>query len=225
MAKTDFTPEQISEIQEAYRDAANPKKQIGILADLYDTTENAIREVLGLPAEPDGAKKKRIFRSYDQAVKEDVVRAVLLEGMTRREAAEKFSVPYWNVSDWVNKAQKKQAEFARYAEEVEAEQATTPDAAQHSKTEKTADPGLPQTLPASSPAERKPLYERVLREVSDGVDGFDTFLSGFIGIDIFNESEEDMLDNLLERIHGFRDGLKTGIELMKEEAKSNARDS
>ena len=116
MTKTNLTPEQISEIQAAYRDSANPKKQIGILADLYDTTENMIREMLGLPAEPDGAKKKRIFRSYDQAIKENVVRAVLLEGMTNREAAEKFAVPYGNVSAWVNKARKKQAEFARYAD-------------------------------------------------------------------------------------------------------------
>lgn len=188
MTKTDFTPEQISEIQAAYRDSANPKKQIGILADLYDTTENMIREMLGLPAEPDGAKKKRIFRSYDQAVKED-------------------------------------AEFARYAEEVQAEQAPETAEAPENKTKKTANSGSAKKPPAPSPAERKPLYERVLREVNDGVDGFDTFLSGFIGIDIFNESEEDVLDNLSERIHGFRDGLKTGIELMKEEAKSNARDS
>ena len=49
MTRTDFTPVQISEIQASYRDSANPKKQIRILADLYDTTENAIREVLGKP--------------------------------------------------------------------------------------------------------------------------------------------------------------------------------
>lgn len=225
MTKTNLTPEQISEIQAAYRDSANPKKQIGILADLYDTTENAIREVLGLPDEPEGNKKKRMFRSYDQAIKEDVARAVLLEGMTNREAAEKFAVPYGNVSAWVNKARKKQAEFSRFAEEVEAEQAATPAAAPENKTKKTANPVSSQTSPVPSLAERKPLYERVLREVNDGVNGFDTFLSGFIGIDIFNESEEDMLDNLSERIHGFRDGLETGIELMKEEARSNARDS
>ena len=30
-----LTSEQIGEIRAAYRDAANPKKQIGILADLY----------------------------------------------------------------------------------------------------------------------------------------------------------------------------------------------
>lgn len=225
MTKTNLTPEQISEIQAAYRDSANPKKQIGILADLYDTTENAIREVLGLPDEPEGNKKKRMFRSYDQAIKEDVARAVLLEGMTNREAAEKFAVPYGNVSAWVNKARKKQAEFSRFAEEVETEQTAAPAAAPENKVKKTVNPGSSQTSPAPSHAERKPLYERVLREVNNGVDGFDAFVSGFIGIDIFDKSEEDMLDNLSERIHGFRDGLETGIELMKEEARSNARDS
>ncbi|OUQ41397.1 hypothetical protein B5E65_12235 [Gemmiger sp. An120] len=223
MAKTDFTPEQISEIQAAYRDAANPKKQISILADLYATTKEEICKVLEI--EMPAPKPKKVPRSYDQSVKDSVVKAVILDGMTYQQAAERFGVPYGNVNAWVNKARKKQAEFSRFAEEVEAEQTAAPAAAPENKVKKTANSGSSKKPPAPSPAERKPLYERVLREVNDGVDGFDTFLSGFIGIDIFNESEEDMLDNLSERIHGFRDGLKTGIELMKEEAKSNARDS
>lgn len=223
MAKTDFTPEQISEIQAAYRDAANPRKQISILADLYATTKEEICKVLEI--EMPAPKPKKVPRSYDQSVKDSVVKAVILDGMTYQQAAERFGVPYGNVNAWVNKARKKQAEFSRFAEEVEAEQTAAPAAAPENKVKKTANSGSSKKPPAPSPDERKPLYERVLREVNDGVDGFDTFLSGFIGIDIFNESEEDMLDNLSERIHGFRDGLKTGIELMKEEAKSNARDS
>ena len=223
MTKTDFTPEQISEIQAAYRDSANPKKQIGILADLYDTTENAIRTVLGLPETEAGNKKTKTH--YDAQTRQAVIKAVLLDGMATAEASEQYGVKRCTVGYWVSMAKKQQSEFDQYAAEVETEQAATPAAAPENKTKKTANSGSAKKPPAPSPAERKPLYERVLREVNDGVDGFDTFVSGFIGIDIFDKSEEDMLDNLSERIHGFRDGLKTGIELMKEEAKSNARDS
>lgn len=54
-----LTTDQIGEIRTAYREAANPKKQIGILADLYCTTKQEIRKVLGLP---ETSKKER--RSY-----------------------------------------------------------------------------------------------------------------------------------------------------------------
>lgn len=103
---TELTSEQIGEIRTAYRDAADPKKQIGILADLYCTTKQEICRVLEIEEPP---KKKA--RSYDQAVKKDVVKAVLLEGVSYKDAAEKFSVPYGNVSAWVQAARKKQAEF------------------------------------------------------------------------------------------------------------------
>lgn len=206
MAKTDFTPEQISEIQASYRDAANQKKQIGILADLYDTTENTIRTVLGLPDEPEGARKKRIFRSYDQAVKEAAVRAVLLEGMTNREAAEKFGVPRGNVAVWVANARKKQAEFARYAEEVEAEPVSLPVA--------VAPPADEQNSATATAGERS-LAQRVLREVKEGVTGLDDFVTNFAGVDIFSKEEERMLYDLDERAHGFLSGLETGINLMR----------
>lgn len=216
MTRTDFTPVQISEIQASYRDSANPKKQIGILADLYDTTENAIREVLGLPDEPEGNKKKRMFHSYDQAIKKDVVRAVLLEGMTNREAAEKFAVPYGNVSAWVNKARKKQAEFARYAEEVQAEPVSLPVA---------VDPPADEQNSAPSTAGERSLAQRVLREVKEGVTGLDDFVTNFAGVDIFSKEEEQMLYDLEERVHGFLAGLETGINLMRGEAKVVASDS
>lgn len=214
MTKTDFTPAQISEIQAAYRNAANPKKQIGILADLYDTTENAIREVLGLPVEPNGDKKKRMHRSYDQDIKEDVVRAVLLEGMTKREAAEKFAVPYGNVSDWVNKARKKQAEFDQYAKEVETE--PQPVAAKAPADE---------SKPAPAAAGKESFVQRVLQEVKEGVAGIDDFVTNFAGVDIFSQEELQMLDSLEERVHGFLSGLETGINLMRGEAKVVASDS
>ena len=104
-----LTNEQKGEIRAAYRNAANPKKQITILAQLYATSKEEICKVLGIEAPEQ--KPKKALRSYEQAVKDDVVKAVLLEGASRQEAAERFGVPYGNVNAWVNKARKRQAEF------------------------------------------------------------------------------------------------------------------
>lgn len=82
-----------------------------------------------------------------------------------------------------------------------------------------------QTSPAPSHAERKPLYERAMQEAKEGVSGLDEFMTDFAGIDIFSEDELNMLDRIQERAAGYLYGLETGIELMKEEARSNARDS
>lgn len=97
-----LTSEQIVEIRTAYREAANPKKQIGILADLYCTTKQEIRKVLGLP---ETSKKER--RSYGAEEKEKVVKAVLQEGLSHRDAAKRCGVPRGNVAAWVTAEEKR----------------------------------------------------------------------------------------------------------------------
>lgn len=97
-----LTSEQIGEIRTAYRDAANPKKQISILADLYCTTKQEIRKVLGLP---ETSKMKR--RSYQPEEKEKVVKAVLQEGLSHRAAAKQCGVPRGNVAAWVAAEEKR----------------------------------------------------------------------------------------------------------------------
>ena len=177
-----LTTEQIGEIRTAYRDAADPKKQIGILADLYCTTKQEICRVLEIEAPP---KKKA--RSYDQAVKKDVVKAVLLEGMSYKDAAEKFGVPYGNVSAWVQAARKKQAEF-----------------------------GVEPKASAKPPLQKKgSLGERTLREVQNGVEGLHQFIDNFAGVDILSEDDKDVLDRILYTAEGFATGLETGLLLAK----------
>lgn len=44
-----FSPEELGEIRILYRNAASPKKQIGILADLYACPKQDIERALGLP--------------------------------------------------------------------------------------------------------------------------------------------------------------------------------
>ena len=177
-----LTTEQIGEIRVAYRDAADPKKQIGILADLYCTTKQEICRVLEIEAPP---KKKA--RSYDQAVKKDVVKAVLLEGVSYKEAAEKFSVPYGNVSARVQAARKKQAEF-----------------------------GVKPSAPAKAPAQKEEDFgDRALREVQRDVEGLHQFIDNFAGVDILSEEDRDVLDRILYTAEGFATGLETGLLLAK----------
>ena len=85
--------EQIGEIRAAYRDAKNPQKQIGILADLYACKETEIRQVLGIeeaPGTPAPAAKKpaakRAVKSYDQAVRDQLTKAVILGGREHRSS-------------------------------------------------------------------------------------------------------------------------------------------
>lgn len=180
---TELTSEQICEIRTAYRDAAEPKKQIGILADLYCTTKQEICRVLEIEEPP---KKKA--RSYDQAVKKDVIKAVLLEGISYKDAAEKFGVPYGNVSAWVQAARKKQAEF-----------------------------GIEPKAPTKPPTQKEEGFgDRVLRDVQNGVEGLHQFIDNFAGVEILDESERDILDRILFTAKGFAAGLETGLLLAKE---------
>lgn len=115
-----------SEIRRSYREAADKRKQIGILADLYDVPTADIFEVLGITMDRDDASDKhrtggkRIVRSYSQAVRDNVIKAVLTDGITHAAAAEKYGVPQSNVSNWVSKARKKQANILNVADEIEA---------------------------------------------------------------------------------------------------------
>nr|WP_295947839.1 hypothetical protein [uncultured Agathobaculum sp.] len=51
-----FSPEEMGEIRTLYRNAVSPKKQIGILADLYACARQDIERALGLPVTPKSAQ-------------------------------------------------------------------------------------------------------------------------------------------------------------------------
>lgn len=184
-----LTNEQKGEIRAAYRDAANPKKQITILAQLYATSKEEICKVLGIEAPQ--PKPKKTLRSYEQAVKDDVVKAVLLEGASRQEAAERFGVPYGNVNAWVNKARKKQAEFGITAPPPEAPREEPPAAT------------APQPLPAH--------YRRMLQSAKDGAAGLRRFLDAYRGTELLASEDEQALERLLTAAVGFANGLEAGL--------------
>ena len=184
-----LTNEQKGEIRAAYRDAANPKKQITILAQLYATSKEEICKVLGIEAPQ--PKPKKALRSYEQAVKDDVVKAVLLEGATYQEAAERFGVPYGNVNAWVNKARKKQAEFGVAAPPPEAPREEPPAAT------------APQPFPAH--------YRRMLQSAKDGAAGLRRFLDAYRGTELLASEDEQALERLLTAAVGFVNGLEAGL--------------
>lgn len=184
-----LTNEQKGEIRAAYRNAANPKKQITILAQLYATSKEEICKVLGIEApEP---KPKKTLRSYEQAVKDDVVKAVLLEGATYQEAAERFGVPYGNVNAWVNKASKRQAEFGVTAAPPETPREEPPAAT------------APQPLPAHC--------RRMLQSAKDGAASLRRFLDAYRGTEFLASEDEQALEQLLTAAVGFANGLEAGL--------------
>lgn len=184
-----LTNEQKGEIRAAYRNAANPKKQITILAQLYATSKEEICKVLGIEAPQ--PKPKKTLRSYEQAVKDDVVKAVLLEGASRQEAAERFGVPYGNVNAWVNKARKKQAEFGITAPPPEAPR------------EELLSAAAPQPLPTH--------YRRMLQSAKDGAAGLRRFLDAYRGTELLASEDEQALERLLTAAVGFANGLEAGL--------------
>lgn len=200
MAK-EFTKDELADIQASYRDAADPKKQISILADLYAVPRAEICSVLGI--DDPSAKPKKKLRTYDKSVKDAVVRAVLLDNEPRTEVAERFGVPIGNINVWVAKAKKRQAEFLNY------------DPQSNDKSHE----------PAAEPAEvvteyRTPATDgldpaKIARELDKGVEGLREFSDSFAGIDLFTRDQWECLDVVLGKAEGFAAGMKTAVKLME----------
>lgn len=119
---------QKNEMRTQYRDAADKKKQIGILADLYACSRADVLSELGIKTQDDATQKQQPYqqakkngsakKSYSQAVKKDVVKAVLLEGLTQAAVAERYGIPFQTVGHWVTMARKTQKQFMDAADEI-----------------------------------------------------------------------------------------------------------
>lgn len=203
-----LTKEQIGEIRAAYRDAKNPKKQIGILADLYACDKAEILQVLGIedapPQAPPADKptpKKRVVKSYDQAVRKQLTKAVLLDGESTTAVCERMGVPAGTAAKWLADARKKQAEFLAY-------------------DPKSEDPAAKEPKPAPEQPKSVTHYrtpgldpEAILRELQTGVEGLQAFVDNFAGVDIFEDDQWAMLDIILAKAEGFTAGMDTAIQL------------
>ena len=192
--------EQIGEIRAAYRDAKNPQKQIGILADLYACKETEIRQVMGIeeaPGTPAPAAKKpaakRAVKSYDQAVRDQLTKAVILGGESTAAACELLGVPQGTAAKWVADARKKQAEFLNYDPKAQNAGRPAKSVTQHRT------PGLDPN--------------NVLKELQTGLEGLQAFVDNFAGVDIFEDDQWAMLDIILAKADGFVAGMDTAIQL------------
>lgn len=95
-----FAPDELTEIRDSYRNAANPKKQIGILSDLYDCAEQDIQQALGLPVTPAKPKPKpstgrKQKRAYVQWQKDQVAQLCELyeKGYKLVDIADMLGIP------------------------------------------------------------------------------------------------------------------------------------
>lgn len=197
MAK-EFTKDELADIQASYRDAADPKKQIGILADLYAVPRAEICRVLGI----DDPKPKKL-RTYDKSVKDAVVRAVLIDKEPRSEVAERFGVPKGNIDVWVAKAKKQQKEFLSY------------DPQSNDKSHDPAAEPAEAVTEHGTPAPSGLDPAKIARELNEGVEGLRVFLDSFAGIDLFTRDQWECLDVVLGKAEGFAAGMETAVRLME----------
>ena len=93
-----FASDELTEIRYSYRNAADQKKQIGILADLHDCTVQDIQQVLGLPvtstkSKPSTGRKQK--RAYVQWQKDQVAQLCELyeKGYKLVDIADMLGIP------------------------------------------------------------------------------------------------------------------------------------
>ena len=93
-----FAPDELTEIRDSYRNAADQNKQIGILADLHDCTVQDIQRALGLPvtstkSKPSTGRKQK--RAYVQWQKDQVTQLCELyeKGYKLVDIADMLGIP------------------------------------------------------------------------------------------------------------------------------------
>lgn len=95
-----------AEMRTAYRQAADPKKQIGILAELYCCSKQQVLDVLELQKDSTVKQRPATGRAtknsrYSGKLRAEAVKAVLEEGLTQVQAAEHFGVNAKTLNYWI----------------------------------------------------------------------------------------------------------------------------
>lgn len=167
--------------------------------------------------EPKSPKKRKV-RSYEQTVRDDVVRAVMLEGLTQLEAAERYGIPQANISVWIKKAKARMAVFGvePEAEEESAGSSQSPEETERAAYEKKGDAAPAQPDDAERREEMLDFANKTLEELREGVAGLESFLLNFAGVDILSDDEWEMLERILHTVTGFAAGVETGIAIWRD---------
>lgn len=138
-----------SEIVSSYRTARDPKRQIGILAELNAVTPREIREVLeeagALMLKPRSHGGGRPL-SFDAAAARQMFEA----GLTDEEMARKLGVPEKRLAEWRRRQGLMRPKYSRPRPAAETEKTTVPAAVPEQKEETMA----VMTKSASAPAEK-----------------------------------------------------------------------
>lgn len=168
-------------------------------------------------AEPKSPEKRKV-RSYEQTVRDDVVRAVMLDGLTQREAAERYGIPQANISVWIKKAKARMAEFGvePEAEEESAGSSQSPEETERAADEKKGDAAPAQPDDAARREEMLAFANRTLEELREGVAGLESFILNFAGVDILSDDEWEMLERILHTVTVFAAGVETGIAIWRD---------
>lgn len=126
-----------SEIVSSYRTARDPKRQIGILAELNAVTPREIREVLeeagALMLKPRGHGGGRPL-SFDAAA----ARRMFEAGLSDEEMARKLGVPEKRLADWRRRQGLMRPKYSRPRPAAETPKTTAPAAAPEQKEENMA---------------------------------------------------------------------------------------
>lgn len=138
-----------SEIVSSYRTARDPKRQIGILAELNAVTPREIREVLeeagALMLKPRGHGGGRPL-SFDAAA----ARRMFEAGLSDEEMARKLGVPEKRLADWRRRQGLMRPKYSGPRPAAEAQKTTAPAAVPEQKEEAMAT----MTRSTSAPAEK-----------------------------------------------------------------------
>lgn len=138
-----------SEIVSSYRTARDPKRQIGILAELNAVTPREIRQVLeeagALMLKPRSHGGGRPL-SFDAAAARQMFEA----GLTDEEMARKLGVPEKRLAEWRRRQGLMRPKYSRHRPAAETEKTTVPAAVPEQKEETMA----VMTKSASAPAEK-----------------------------------------------------------------------
>lgn len=162
-----------------------------------------------MPGHCEMPKPKKKLASYDKAVHDDVLKAVLLDGESTRTVAERFGVPLSTVATWVGKAKKTQKEFLDYPEpeflddlEPEPEQIAVKEPA-------------PEPAAAEEPGPRQESFQTArvdLKALGEAADGLLTFVDVFEDVGFLTPEQGRFFAELADQAHHYAAGIRWALE-------------
>lgn len=189
-----FSEAEMAEIREDWRrngDAAT-KERLRIVAELHAADPEEIAGIVGAQMPP----KRPKLKSYDQAVKDDVLKAVLIDGAPARSVAERYCVPESTVATWLSRARKKQAEIFDFAAQVEGK----------APADNKKPPADNKKPPAEEPKEAKPEVD--VEALLEAADGLLTFADLFEDVAFLDDKAARFLQEMADQAINYAKGIQ-----------------